>query len=137
MAIQPEGGQDHALACPKCGTQMDRISHANVEVDRCTLCKGIWFDPSEVDALRELAGAEAIDVGDARVGRAMDGQTGVDCPVCRIPLQRVPDAKQPHVWTDRCPGCKGMFFDAGEFRDLTNDDVFELFDRLLDEADDG
>jgi len=124
---------EHALACPKCGTRMERIAHAGVEIDRCTLCRGLWFDSKEAEQLRHVHGAETIDVGDARVGRAMDGQTGVECPLCRLPLERVPDPKQPHVWVDRCPGCKGAFFDAGEFRDLKNDDVFELFERLLDE----
>ena len=57
------------MQCPKCAHDMERVTFNGVEVDRCKLCKGIWFDATEHETLRQMEGAEAIDVGDRRARR--------------------------------------------------------------------
>ena len=62
----------------------------------------------------------AVPDGDAKVGRALDGQTRVSCPKCRVPMVRMLDHEQRHVWIERCATCGGTWLDAGEFRDLSH-----------------
>jgi len=131
MSTMPED-ELRKLSCPKCDAPMRRVQFDQVEVDRCMQCGGIWFDRNELDDLRRAQGAEVIDTGDARVGAALDAQTHVPCPVCAVPMNRVPDEHKPHIWHERCPSCQGWFLDAGEFRDLKSSDLFDLFDRLLE-----
>ena len=40
------------INCPKCFSEMEITSFKEIEVDRCTNCKGLWFQPEELAALR-------------------------------------------------------------------------------------
>ena len=37
---------------PKCQYDMEAIEYEGIEVDRCKICQGIWFDAGESDWLR-------------------------------------------------------------------------------------
>jgi uncharacterized protein len=37
------------LRCPKCGEALEEISFQEIQVDRCTGCRGIWLDPGELE----------------------------------------------------------------------------------------
>lgn len=104
---------------------MERVEFASVEVDRCSSCRGLFFDAREVERLRAAKGAEAIDVGDAEVGRSMNERDRIRCPRDTTPMIRVVDPKQSHIWTETCPVCFGSFFDAGEFRDLKQETLLD------------
>jgi uncharacterized protein len=32
------------MQCPKCDAQMERVQFQGTEIDRCTVCHGLWFD---------------------------------------------------------------------------------------------
>ncbi|MCK5194738.1 MAG: zf-TFIIB domain-containing protein, partial [Desulfobulbaceae bacterium] len=32
------------MNCPKCNAMMEKVEYHSIVVDRCTRCKGIWFD---------------------------------------------------------------------------------------------
>jgi len=49
---------DSKLVCPGCGGVMDAERPEGIEVDVCLNCHGIWLDAGELEALRELSGAE-------------------------------------------------------------------------------
>lgn len=38
----------HYMHCPKCGCDLKEEKHGNITIDRCTNCKGIWFDHGEL-----------------------------------------------------------------------------------------
>jgi Zn-finger nucleic acid-binding protein len=97
---------------------MERVSYKDIDIDRCTGCRGIWFDLLEREKLAKIEGSETVDVGDAADGRKSDRIERIDCPVCRTPMIRMVDPAQPHVWYEACKVCHGVFLDAGEFRDL-------------------
>ena len=52
----------HNLQCPKCSHGMEEVTHGNVTIDRCTHCKGIWFDAEEAQDLRNIDGAEELEI---------------------------------------------------------------------------
>jgi Zn-finger nucleic acid-binding protein len=116
------------LTCPKCSAQMERINVANIEIDRCTACRGLWFDICEADDLKQHA--TSIDTGDADVGQRYNATDRIDCPVCpNTRLLRLVDPQQPHIWFESCPVCYGRFFDAGEFRDFAELQFGDLIKR--------
>jgi Zn-finger nucleic acid-binding protein len=116
------------MNCPKCKQELKPISYAGVEVDRCVGCGGLWFDALEDRDLRgSKAAAAAIDTGDAKAGSKHDSIKKAECPRCHTGMIRMVDREQPHVWYESCPICHGSFFDAGEFKDLSEKSVGDLF----------
>ena len=118
------------MDCPKCHSSMEQVVHDGVEVDRCSLCHGIWFDATEADALRNRKAAAAIDTGFSDQGERMNIIDRYTCPRCSAAMVRMVDAKQPHIWYEQCSSCGGSFFDAGEFTDLSERTLSDLFKRL-------
>ena len=118
------------MDCPKCSHPMEQVVYADIEVDRCTLCKGLWFDVLEHEQLKRIGGAEAIDIGDREVGAVFNRDDRIKCPRCRGPMIRMVDAEQPHIWYESCGVCHGVFFDAGEFTDYKQFTAADLFRRL-------
>jgi hypothetical protein len=41
----------HWMRCPKCGAELATETYHRIQVDRCTECKGIWFDAGEAESL--------------------------------------------------------------------------------------
>ena len=117
------------MKCPKCSAGMEKITHRSIEVDRCTECKGIWFDLLEREKLAQLEGSEQIDTGDPDTGEEYDRMDRIDCPACHTQMIRMVDPVQPHIWYEACKVCNGVFLDAGEFTDLKER---TLLDRLRD-----
>ncbi len=105
------------MQCPKCRNDMEKVSYENFEVDRCTYCGGIWFNFLEHKELSRLPWSEIVDTGKPDIGRIFDKVRKITCPVCKEKMVRTTDARRPQLNYESCPGCKGAFFDAGEFRD--------------------
>jgi len=119
------------MNCPKCGSAMEKVIYAAVEVDRCTSCRGIWFDAMEREDLKEVRGSQAIDVGDPALGRHFNKIDRIACPVCSTQLIRMVDAAQPHIWFESCSVCYGAFFDAGEFTDYKEETYLDRLRALV------
>lgn len=118
------------MECPKCGHEMEPVVHDNIEVDRCTLCRGLWFDLLEHEQLKVLRKSEAIDSGDPDVGRLFNEDDRIHCPRCRTAMLRMVDACQPHIWYEACATCHGVYFDAGEFTDYKRETIGDFFRAL-------
>ena len=41
----------HWMKCPKCGSDMKEEHLEGIEVDRCTVCEGVYFDHGELETL--------------------------------------------------------------------------------------
>lgn len=41
----------HWLKCLKCGHDMNQVNIKSIEVDKCSNCEGVFFDPGELDEL--------------------------------------------------------------------------------------
>lgn len=118
-----------AMTCPKCQGAMEAVSFEGVQVDRCTGCKGLWFDAFEHEQLKGMPGSESIDTGVGSVAPAAAGP--VDCPKCRVAMIRMVANGQPHIGYESCGVCHGVYFDAGEFADYRDDGLFERVRRAL------
>lgn len=120
------------MRCPKCESEFATFTYANVEVDRCANCGGIWFDAREKEDLEQIKGAETIDFGDKRVGKKYNEMRNINCPKCNVRMVRVADRTQFHIEYESCPTCLGTFFDAGEFKDLSELTDVERFKKMVD-----
>jgi uncharacterized protein len=115
------------MQCPKCNAPMEDVTYADITVERCTSCRGIWFDARKHVHLAAIKGSEAIDIGDPAVGKKYNQIGKATCPVCTSPMMRMVDVDQPHIWYESCKVCKGVFFDAAEFRDFKDHTIIDWF----------
>lgn len=122
------------MECPKCQSPMETVVFEGVEVDRCTGCKGLWFDMLEHEKLKDIEGSEAVDSGDVAKGADMDAVDVIQCPKCRTQMIRMVDKDQPHIRYESCGVCYGVFFDAGEFTDFKDRSIRDFFRSLTARA---
>lgn len=122
------------MKCPKCQAAMESLTVESTVVERCSGCRGLWFDLLEEEDLR--AHAAQIDTGDAALGRQHNAVDRIHCPKCPDgqPLIRMVDPAQPHIWFESCTVCYGRFYDAGEYRDFAEFTVADWFRRLRPRA---
>ena len=116
-----------AMRCPKCRADMEQLEFEDTEVDRCTICKGIWFDAGEIEIMRDNRAAVAIDIGDASTGKQKNAMDHYQCPRCSGSMVRVVDPQQRHIWYETCSSCSGSFLDAGELLDLSKVTIADFF----------
>ena len=120
------------MQCPKCFANMEAVDFNGVEVDRCTECYGLYFDSTEKETLKQMKGSEEIDIGDEFVGARFNEILDVGCPKCDAKMNHVFETEPFEIKFEVCPKCKGVFFDAGEFRDYMQDEIFDSFQDLMD-----
>lgn len=105
------------IACPKCKGSLEQVVYADIEVDRCRQCGGIWFDALEAEELKKIKGSESLDIGNPEVGSRLNNLDGkIMCPRCRTATIRMLDIDRYSIWYEQCPKCQGIWLDAGEFK---------------------
>lgn len=50
-AAKEERRKLHHRHCPKCGAKLVEERYHGVQVDRCSECRGVWFDAGEAESL--------------------------------------------------------------------------------------
>ena len=119
------------MDCPKCDAEMEDVEIYNVVVKRCSSCKGLWFDHSKHEFLKHKEDAELIDSGDPEFGKVFDKKGDILCPGCSASMIKMVVADQPHIHYESCSQCFSVFFDAGEFKDYVEKDIFSFFKDLM------
>jgi len=116
------------LHCPKCKADMEKVTYQNIVVDRCTACRGLWFDALEKEHLAALKGSDVIDTGaPTKPAAGAPTKAKLNCPVCHTPMIDMVDQRHPHLHYESCTVCYGVFFDAGEFREAKEHTVLATF----------
>jgi Zn-finger nucleic acid-binding protein len=108
------------MNCPKChGAMETKIYGANISIERCSHCYGIYAEPDVLSNMKKEWMSEfVLDVGHPKVGKKFDAVDDIDCPECEVKMDKVADPIQTHIWMESCPNCERIFLDAGEFTDL-------------------
>lgn len=106
------------MECPACGNQLREMTAGDVVVDVCRGgCGGIWFDNYELkkfDEPHEEAGQDLLDL-ERDESIAVDHSAERKCPKCDdVVMMRHFFSIKREVELDECPGCGGMWLDAGE-----------------------
>ena len=117
------------MHCPKCSNDMETTSYRDIEIDRCTHCKGLWFQPDELRALRDdiWMADYILDQGDVKTGKKYNQIVAIHCPHCNSDMKQEFDEEQPHIIYETCPEGHGTFLDAGEFTDLVKKTFWDRF----------
>ena len=122
--------EDPKLECPKCGSTMEEHTlttlTGGVTIDRCTSCKGLWFDIGEAEVLKDKWMSDYIDDGDPAVGREHNKIRDINCPRCDKPMEQLSDPVQSHIQYEACAD-HGMYLDAGEFTDYKYETLMDIF----------
>ena len=121
------------MKCPKCLGSMGTVNLNDVEIDRCEKCHGLFFDHLEKETLQGMQGAESIDIGDEFIGARFNEILDVACPKCQTKMEHVLHTDPFEIKFESCPSCKGIYFDAGEFRDYLEDEIYQQFQEVIDQ----
>lgn len=107
------------MNCPKCGEgkALAEVELAGIEVDRCSICNGVWLDEYELDDLLDIDEAELKKIMEGQGSEQLDGVEG-NCPRDGTPLGRVRLAQSRETTVDMCSECQGLWLDGGEFKRL-------------------
>ena len=111
--------------CPKCDAELFILRFKDVEVDYCHLCRGLWLDAGELEAILRQTGARADDpvlLSLQQEGALPPGAKHL-CPRCDKQLREisVAQAGAAPLVLDRCPANHGLWFDADELQELLAD----------------
>lgn len=107
--------------CPKCDIAMVLLEFAEVELDYCPQCSGVWVDAGELQEILTRTGAQVEgDPTAAFVPVNPDKRRARMCPRCDRDLQEtMPPLEQVmELRIDRCPAGDGIWFDKGELPQL-------------------
>ncbi|OHB57666.1 MAG: hypothetical protein A2173_04600 [Planctomycetes bacterium RBG_13_44_8b] len=110
---------------------MITLELANVEIDHCTDCGGIWLDAGELEQL----------LGDnIKVKRLLDSfkvdstkfEKLRQCPICDRKMQKIiVDSGQPAMLIDKCRIGDGLWFDKGELHNIIEKAQFDKNNKVL------
>ena len=103
--------------CPKCRTEpMKEETFEGIALDRCPVCKGIFLDQGELDALLKRRLADKVDAfAFTATSDVMDAVHGI-CPRCQKPMLGAVGPEGIRI--DRCLDCHGVFLEQGELATL-------------------
>jgi len=112
--VQNIGGD---MKCPKCTVPLIRKGIDDIVLDECPQCRGIWFDPGELDALRDEIEPDLrwmnFDIW-KKEGDFTVSDLPLGCPKCARPL-RVTRYETGDVRIRYCPSCRGIWLEHGDF----------------------
>jgi len=97
---------------------MITLELADVEIDHCTDCAGIWLDAGELELLlgqpqkaKQLLDSFKVDSHSTEKARK--------CPICLKKMQKIIiGLSTPTLLIDKCPKGHGLWFDKGELQDI-------------------
>jgi len=120
------------MICPKCQAAKlleRKVKGKDSTVGYCLNCKGVWFDQHELEEVMPAAIKELQVPGNALKKKKRL------CPKCEKALYEF-DYPQTYVTIDMCKKCRGLWLDAGEFKEIrTVRDSLEQSGELKEYAD--
>ncbi len=122
-----------ALHCPKCEGELEKkLVAEDVVVQQCNRCFGLFVPPGTTKKLIDIWGPDTnVDTGPEKVGKKYDSVDDIECPKCKIKMDKLEDLDQPHIWIENCAMCGSTFYDAGELTDLKEKTISDFFKRFL------
>lgn len=118
------------MKCPIDGGALaPQTYEANIEVDQCGSCGGMWLDPKELERIQDTQDRDYSEeikqlpdlVGQAYAMALAKSKPAVSCPKCDQTMERREHGSCSQVMIDVCPHCRGIWLDKGEI------DALEVF----------
>ncbi len=121
------------MKCPLCHATLISLEFADIEIDYCMECKGIWLDIGELEHLIAQDGEKGClePVAATRLK-----EKGRACPICAKTMTKIHLGPMNDILLDQCP-VHGIWFDPGELKKIISAGRDEkrsnLLVQLLDE----
>lgn len=115
----PSSTDERGGRCPRCAADLQPVGMGTVTVDRCSSCKGTWFDGDELEHAMDLTtqGLSREDAGSLRRVLPTSNPTEevkyVACVRCGERMARRQLAPRMGIIVDICRS-HGIWFDGGE-----------------------
>jgi len=98
------------MKCPKCNSDLVKITRHGIEVDYCTNDHGMWLDFTELDQLEN----EAFNDEDEKGSLIFSSTTTENrCPKCNVQLKQF-KYRAYDLTLEFCENKDGFWLDAGE-----------------------
>jgi len=119
------------MDCPVCENAMITLELADVEIDYCTDCGGIWLDAGELEML--LGEPEkARQMLDSFKPDSKSVEQPRKCPICDKKMQKIIfGSSEPNMIIDKCRRGDGLWFDKGELQDIVNRAELDKDNKIL------
>lgn len=106
------------MDCPVCKNAMITLELAEVEIDHCTDCGGIWLDAGELEMLLGEA-EQAKQLLDSFKVSTDATEKPRRCPICDKKMRKIiVGPTGPLLLIDKCRRGHGLWFDRGELQDI-------------------
>ena len=106
------------MDCPVCKNAMITLELADVEIDYCTDCGGIWLDAGELEMLLGNP-QQAEKLLDSFKIHTNSPEKPRKCPICLKKMQKITvGLSTPPLLLDKCRKGDGLWFDKGELQDI-------------------
>ena len=107
------------MECPKGHGSLKSVAVGSIQIDRCTECRGGWYDVSELRLLKERESHGDYCWIDFDLWKDMDKfraaqQERYACPTDGHPMTTVHYGESP-VLVDICSECEGVWLDDKEY----------------------
>ena len=118
------------MDCPVCKNAMIALELAEVEVDYCTDCGGIWLDAGELELL--LGNSERTEqLLDSFKVDSTVSERRRKCPICLKKMQKISVGTSAPVLTlDKCSRGDGLWFDRGELQEILSRAVLDKDNKI-------
>ncbi|MBU1535151.1 zf-TFIIB domain-containing protein [Myxococcota bacterium] len=102
------------------------IYEAEIEIDMCPTCRGLWLDPGELETIQQTqeidyserlehnVNKEAMEYNRERQLKAEP----IKCPGCSTLMEKQEHDHNSLIVIDFCPSCFGIWLDEGELEAL-------------------
>ena len=109
------------MKCPVCSVEMSPYSYGGQTIDVCPQCRGIWFDPTELNAAaremiqnEDVSGQEAKDAFHVTPESMPGDELKKLCPRCSVSTEVFNYSYDSNIFLNKCPTCHGVWADRGE-----------------------
>ncbi len=102
------------MKCPKCRSALGPMLLANIRMEFCVGCRGLWFEDDSGTFVSELS----EDFPNPQSAHSPEKSTRFPCPHCHRALGEMKFANPHNVLLDQCRGCRGVWLDRGELNKM-------------------
>ena len=106
------------MNCPACKSAMITMELAEVEIDYCTGCKGVWLDAGELEIMLDDEGRAQKLISSFNKDTS-SSEESKQCPICDKKMEKiVVGNEKPTLVIDRCAKGDGLWLDAQELNEI-------------------